>query len=292
MFKRFAMLLALFLVYSLSLAQDTGLTATAYGTVNVRSGPGARYEIVGQIGAGEQVDVTGRDSDTSGWLHVMLEDGIVGWIASFAVLLDGDPTDLPIMVLNELPSSGDGSPTITAYGRVNVRGGPGMEYEIVGQLDVNDTATISGRSNDENDWLFIENDDLTGWVAYFTVSIQGNLTDLPVLVVPGSGQGVALPDEVVMARYNVRLRSLPDFTSDVLQIVPFRTNVTPLARSADSLWVYVEYLEVRGWGAASLFDFQSGQLDALPVFNRNITLTVSPTLTPTPEGTPNPDEEA
>ncbi len=63
----------------------SSISATAYGTINVRSGPGAQYEIVGQLAAGEQISVDGRESDNGSWLRVMLENGIVGWVASFAV---------------------------------------------------------------------------------------------------------------------------------------------------------------------------------------------------------------
>jgi uncharacterized protein YgiM (DUF1202 family) len=285
MYRRFAMIISALLLNSAAAAQEITLTATAYGTVNVRSGPGVQYEIVGQLSADERVPVTGRDSETSGWLQVILEDEINGWVASFAVLLDGDAADLPIVVVNTPSVNSGDAPTVTAYGRVNVRGGPGMDFEIVGQLDIDDSATIVGRSDGENDWLYVEADELKGWVAYFTVSIQGSLNNLPILVVPGTGEGVASPEDVVTTRFNVRLRTEPNSTSEILVIAPFRSNITPLARSADGEWVYVVYQDVYGWGAARLFDMTTEQVEALPLFNRNRF------PTPSPEVTPNPDAE-
>ena len=212
-----------------------------------------------------------------------LEGGIIGWVASFAVLLDGDAESLPI-IPSEIPTPSGDSVTMAAYGRVNVRSGPGMQYNIVGQFDVDDTAQVTGRSDTNDDWLYIENDDLKGWVAYFTVTIEGNPDNLPVLVVDGSGEGVAAPDEVVATRFNVRLRDEPKVDGDVLVIVPFKKNVTPLARSADGTWVYVLYQDIYGWGAARLFELSQEKIDTLPIYTSQLP-------TPNPEVTPNPDAE-
>jgi uncharacterized protein YgiM (DUF1202 family) len=288
MYKRLVVIFSTLLLHSAAAAQGTGITATAYGTVNVRGGPGVQYEIVGQLSADERVPVTGRDSQTSGWLQIVLENTAVGWVASFAVLLDGDAEDLPIIVVDSTPVDNENPATVTAYGLVNVRSGPGMDFDIVGQLDVDDTAAIVGRNNEENDWLYIETDDVTGWVAYFTVSINGNLTDLPILVVPGTGEGVALEDEVIQTRFNVRLRAEPNASSDILIIVPFESNVTPLARSADSTWIYVVYQDVYGWGTARLFNMTEQQIEELPPFNRSLMVTT----TPTAEATSDPDAES
>jgi len=289
MIKRFVLLAGTLFFTHLAAAQEvtpeatTPITATAYGIINVRGGPGAQYEIVGQLEADAQVTVDGRDDENAGWLRVTLADGVVGWVASFAVLLDGDASTLPI--IDEEPPAPDGEiVTMVAYGRVNVRSGPGMHYSIVSQLDVDDTAQVTGRSNSDNDWLYIENDELQGWVAYFTVTIQGNPDNLPLLVVDGSGEGLASPEEVVAARFNVRLRDVPTADGQVLAIVPFESNVTPLARSADGIWVYVLYQDIYGWGAARLFDLSPERLDALPIYTG-----LQPT--PNPEVTPNPDAE-
>jgi uncharacterized protein YraI len=292
MSKAFVLLVGTLLFSSVAAAQEATpvmvqetapITATAYGTINVRSGPGAQYEIVGQLDAEEQVSVDGRESEEGGWLRVMLDNGIVGWVASFAVLLDGDTEVLPIISEEPPTPEGEGV-TMIAYGRVNIRSGPGMEFNIVGQFDVDDTALVTGRSNEDNDWLYVETEDLQGWVAYFTVTIQGNPDSLPLLVVDGSGEGLASPEEVVAARFNVRLRDEPGTEGDTLIIVPFTSNVTPLARTDDGLWTYVLYQDVYGWGAARLFDLSPERIESLPIYTDRMP-------TPNPETTPNPDAE-
>lgn len=286
MSKRLMLMMSVFLLSGVIAAQDTSTTATAYGTVNVRSGPGAQYEIVGRLEAGDRVPVNGRDAaEDSRWLRVVLPSGVSGWVASFAIALDGEIANLPVITDDTDDEVLDERVTITAYGLVNVRGGPSMSYPITGQLDVDDVAEVTGRSNTENDWLFIENDDLNGWVAYFTVTVSGDLELLPVLVVGGSGEDIVSPDQIVSARYNVRLRAQPEIESVVLEIVPFRSVVTPLARDENGVWVYVVYQDVYGWSLTRLFEMTAEQVEALPVFGDEFE------VSPVPEVTPNPDAE-
>lgn len=253
-------------------AQDDDLTAVAYGTVNVRSGPGTQFDIVGQLAAGDRVPVNGRNEDGD-WLRIVMTFGQTGWVASFAVLADGNLLELSI-VTETTEDEGD-TVTATAYGRVNVRSGPGLDYPITGQLDAEDTLPVLGRSGTDNDWLYVQQDDIQGWVAYFTVTVQGKTDSLPVFTVGGSGENVVPVTNVIRTLFNVRLRRSPSTDNGILVVVPFRSVVTPLARSEAGDWLYVLYQETSGWGVTDLFDISEEQLDALPVYNAAV-------LTPTP----------
>lgn len=46
-------------------------------SLNVRTGPGTRYQTIGQLYRGEIVEVAGRDLD---WYHIILADGSYGWV--------------------------------------------------------------------------------------------------------------------------------------------------------------------------------------------------------------------
>jgi len=270
-------------VVGMAAAQEEGVTATAYQTVNVRSGPDTRFEIVGQLHQGDTVPVTGRDSEASRWLEVVLEEEQAGWVASFAVIVDGELASLPIV--DETASenaSGDGV-LVIAYGRVNVRSGPSMAYEIVGQLEVEDEARATARSSEDNDWLLIFNEEIEGWVAFFTVSVRGNPATLPVLVPGGNGDEFLPPSLVAVTRFNVRLHTEPERSSQTLVVVPFNSNVTLLARTEDGAWVYVLYGETLGWGAARLFDITDEQLDMIPLYTPDIALTAEATVEATPQ---------
>ncbi|MEA3336226.1 MAG: SH3 domain-containing protein [Chloroflexota bacterium] len=69
---------------------------SAAGTVlasrlNVRSGPGTGNPTVGQISAGERVDILNRQE---GWLQI-LHDDKPAWISASFVAVDGEPTPVP-----------------------------------------------------------------------------------------------------------------------------------------------------------------------------------------------------
>jgi uncharacterized protein YgiM (DUF1202 family) len=283
--KLFAWMTGLFLAAGVAAAQENDVTATAYQTVNVRSGPDTRFEIVGRLAQGDSVPVTGRESEENRWLRVTLTSGRSGWVTSFAVIVDGNVADVPVVDETIVVEGSDGEVTVIAYGLVNVRAGPSMDYEIVGQLDVDDEARATARSNTNNDWLLIVNEEVEGWVAYFTVTVLGDPDFLPVLVPAGNGEDFVPASNVAAARFNVRLRAEPASDAEVLDVVPFDSNVTLLARSEDGAWLYVQYENVTGWGVTRLFDLTDEQLDAVPLFTPELEVTAEATPEVTPEAT-------
>ncbi len=258
-------LAAAWLLAGTAAAQDTGVTATAYGTVNVRSGPGAYYEIVGKLAAGDRVPVDGRDQ-SGDWLRVVLAVEGTGWVASFAVLVDGDILRLPVTDAGSPPEAGE-TVTITAYGLVNLRSGPGMNYAITGQLDAGDRLPVIGRSGQGNDWLYVRGGEVEGWVAYFTVKVEGDPDGLPEVTIDGNGLAVVPENYVIQARFNVRLRAAASLEAETLGVIPFGRNVTPLARTEDNNWLYVVYRDIIGWGLRQLFEISDQETELLPVYD-------------------------
>ncbi|MCC6802958.1 MAG: SH3 domain-containing protein [Anaerolineae bacterium] len=267
--KTLFMILCFTLVTATAAAQGE-VTGSIYQTTNVRRGPDTRFEIVGQLSAGDQVLVDGRDSE-SRWLHILLPTGEVGWLPVFALVLDGDLADIPVLEDDAESTPVPGAAvTVVSYGRVNVRSGPGTDYEIVGQLDVDDSAEALARSSTDNDWLLILLDETEGapegWVAYFTVNVQGDPGILPVLVPDSSGDTLIPPSRLIRARFNVRLHDAPQLTAPTLLVVPFGSEVTAIGRSAAGDWLFVGYGEDIGWGVAQLFEISRGDIEDLPVY--------------------------
>jgi hypothetical protein len=58
-------------------------------TLNVRSGPGTNFGVIGQARNGERYDVTGRNQAGS-WYEINF-NGRTGWVASQFVRIEGDP---------------------------------------------------------------------------------------------------------------------------------------------------------------------------------------------------------
>jgi uncharacterized protein YgiM (DUF1202 family) len=253
------------LLSALATAQ-TAPDGTVDGTANLRAAPDPRAEIVGQLDAGAAVSLLGRDA-TGRWLSVEAANAVSGWLPLFAVLTEADILALPVVVSAEAtPEAGDVH--IEAYGRVNVRAAPTVTAEVVGQLDGGEVLPALARDSDANNWLLIalpDAPDVQGWVAYFTVGVEGDPNQLPVLTVDAA-DALVLPEALVSARFNARLHTEPALASPTLVVVPFGEQVEPLARTADGAWLYVRFGETVGWGAARLFDLSSRQAGALPVY--------------------------
>lgn len=56
----------------------------APGTVNIRSGPGTNYQVIGSLNANAPVQVIGRNQDAS-WWQIEITNGSIGWVASSVV---------------------------------------------------------------------------------------------------------------------------------------------------------------------------------------------------------------
>ena len=276
----FLLLFILLTTATSALAQDVSIEATLYQTVNVRSGPDTRFEIVGQVKTGDTVRVVSRGDEDGLWLQVELPDGALGWVPSYLLIFEGDVTTLPLV--GEAPA-GDGEVEqsdiviVTAYGTVNVRSGPNITEEIVGQLDIGDQARALARSNERNDWLFVENTALSGWVAYFTVYVRGDPTHLPLRVPDVATDDLIHPNQIIMTLFNIRLHAEPSLESETVGVLDFGAEVTPFARAGDPAWIYVGTETVRGWGTADLFDISLDHLESLPTYSEDAIYEPEPT---------------
>ncbi|MCC6614359.1 MAG: SH3 domain-containing protein [Anaerolineae bacterium] len=247
-----------------ALAQTESITATVYQSTNVRREPSAQSPVVGRLAPDLVVMVIARDDTANSWLLIVAEEDLEGWVPGFALVLQGDPATIPIYEADAVVESGE-QVVIHAYGRINVRSGPGIDHEVVGQLNPGEIALAEARSTDDNDWLLIETEALRGWVAYFTVSVEGDLESLPVRVPVGNGE-LGSPELLIRARFNVRLHVSPELEGRVLTVVPYSSHVTPLARSDDSRWLYVRFEDVVGWGLVRLFNIGTEELRSIPVY--------------------------
>ena len=128
-------------------SSDTQTSGTVSGSnVNVRSGPGTGYAIVGRKNAGQTVTVYARK--TSGGLNW----GRIGddqWICLAYVRLEGSGNTAPQPGSESSASTnGDGSTAVQATGRVtsstglNVRSGPGTGYARIKTLSPGTAVSI------------------------------------------------------------------------------------------------------------------------------------------------------
>lgn len=103
------------------------------------------------------------------------------------------PTNTPAPPPTEPPPPADtptpeaaGPSSVTILQDMNVRGGPGTNYPVVGPGPAGESATIIGRNSD-NSWVKVEyplTEDGTGWVYADLVQINGTLDAVEVVQAP------------------------------------------------------------------------------------------------------------
>ncbi len=73
---------------------------------------------------------------------------------------------------------------ITITGEVqNVRRGPSLSFDVLGQLRRGDVATVIGTDPDEA-WVIIDFQGEQGWLAAYLLDITGDLSDVPIIAPP------------------------------------------------------------------------------------------------------------
>lgn len=82
-------------------ATPQGVVATAKNTVNVRTGPGDTYPVIGQLKKGEQAQLVGASTDLQ-W-YVIDFRAQQGWINATFVTVFGDARTLPIVAAPPTP---------------------------------------------------------------------------------------------------------------------------------------------------------------------------------------------
>jgi uncharacterized protein YraI len=83
-----------------------------FNDVNVYSGPGTNYPIIGTIPYGVGCNVPGRDMITGWWL-VQCPAGVTGWVAYDSVNTVGDTTLVPLFIAGSVPAAAPPQPAPT-----------------------------------------------------------------------------------------------------------------------------------------------------------------------------------
>ena len=159
-------------------APDTSVgNATVRGgsSINVRSGPGTGYGRVTTVGTGKRVTLLAEEG---GWFKIEF-DGKSGYILGTYVTPDAGVLDKLVSEEAAIPAAtaeasqvesggageapeGEGSRSgIITGGTVNVRSGPGTDYERVTKVTTGKKVTILG---EENGWFKIGMGEVVGYV--------------------------------------------------------------------------------------------------------------------------------
>lgn len=184
------------------------------------------------------------------------------------VNLTWDPPDgqnPPQFVNQQPPPVPTGVTGVVNTSVLNVRSGPGVNFEVVAKVNRNDPVTLTGRNADSSWVQIITATRASGWVNRGFLRItRGNVQTLPVL---GAGQPPPGDSSGVRARTlsSVRLRSGPGTQFGQLGTLGWGVVVEVVGRSANNEWIQARFGTVTGWIYAAYLQVIAGNLGNVPV---------------------------
>lgn len=170
--------------------------------VNVRKGPGTDYDVLGQILPENSYQVLSRDGD---WWEIEIGGGQSGWIvnefvadvdaAALAATAAIQPTskiaaadqaatapsaETAAAAQEAVAAAAVDFPSVSASQVLNLRGGPGTNFPVVGQLSSGTNYRILGK-NEVGDWWQIETGNgASAWVIGELVNAAGDTQSIAV----------------------------------------------------------------------------------------------------------------
>jgi uncharacterized protein YraI len=140
----------------------TPIAGTTTTEVNVRASTSTASKSLGTIPAFSAIQIIGKDG-SGNWLQILFNGGI-GWVRADYVRVEDASVEIPVM--GEETGTGAGIRGVVLRG-LNIRSGPGRDFESLGLLNQNDVVSILGKDA-SGMWMKIEYPaapDGTGWIA-------------------------------------------------------------------------------------------------------------------------------
>ena len=170
----------------------TPVEGTASTQLNVRAEPSTASTVLGIIPPNTRVEIIGKDPGGS-WWQVLYPAGTQekGWVTAQYVTTGSTP-EVPV-IGGEETNPNEGNVAIVQQ-QLNVRSGPGADFNSLGTLNPQDVARLMGK--DANGaWLQIEftaGPDGKGWISAAFVQAKG-VESLPILTESGAVIGTGTP---------------------------------------------------------------------------------------------------
>lgn len=188
--KFFAILIAAVLLLSMTAFAAPAMNYVyVTGSTNVRSGPGAGYNKLATLKKGSTVDYlwqTSYDSSGKAWYRVSVGTGnAIGWVLSdYAYLTNNAGTAYYADGANAGGNTTNSSAQwdlaqVVSVGSVNVRTGPGVNYEVVKTMAKGDKASYLGNTAYDDRgvaWYQVKYKNSTGWVSSTYAHLENTST--------------------------------------------------------------------------------------------------------------------
>lgn len=295
---------------------------TVENLTNVRSGPAITFDRVGALAAGGTANVTGQ-TEAGDWWQIEFAGGAdgLGWVSAEVATFVGGPSAVPVVEAPIAPAAEEtaaaatdesqvaeaATPSTAASsasirvpeGGVNVRSGPGLNFELLGRLDENTSSQVVAK-NETGEWWQVEYqtaENGLAWVAAVVVDFVGDPAQVPLFTAVATEEEAApvitatpLPAEPIIAGSvealdAINIRTEPSVEGTRLGGLFLGETADVYAVSEDGEWWQIEFADApdgMGWIAAEFVRFQ-GDRAAVPIFGIG-----TPTPTPGPTNTPTP----
>ncbi len=175
-----------------AISASEGITTTQ---LNVRMEPSTASETLGMVNQFATVQVIGKDASGS-WYQISYIDS-KGWVRAEYVQVNAA---VEIPVIGSVTGSGSGMSGLVIQ-KINVRNGPGLNYESLGVLNPQDVVFITGKDS-SGEWMQIEFANATdgkGWAAVKYLQVE-NADSIPVIgSVEQTTDGTPTPSTVVLS---------------------------------------------------------------------------------------------
>jgi len=253
---------------------QTGPYAVVLATyLNVRTGPGPNYAIIGVVSGGDNLPILGRTNDRS-WYQVQSVYG-AGWVYAQYVAVRNVFTSIPVTTDSAANAAVTGPIGIINTGALNIRTGPGAQYTRIGTLAGGTETQIIGRTRDWSWWL-LSTSFGNGWASAIYIIARGDTSTVPYVapggaVAPAAGQsGAVAPAAVVSGPQAIvitgalNIRSGPHGSFDKIGSVYAGTRMPIIGQSQDRGWWFVESPFGNGW-VTKLYILVDGNASGVPV---------------------------
>ena len=167
--------------------------------VNVRAEPSTASAVLGMIPPDTRIEIIGKDPG-GGWWQIRYSQGAVqnadgtGWVTAQYVTTIGTP-EVPV-IGGSHPNANFGNVAIIQE-RLNVRSGPGADFNSLGTLNPQDVVNLLGK-DPNGAWLqidFASGPEGKGWISSGFVQARG-VENLPIISQSGAVVGTGTPTEI------------------------------------------------------------------------------------------------
>lgn len=202
--------------------------------VNVRSGAGTSFSVIGQLDTGAQAQVIGGPTSANGyiWYQIQYQGSLTGWVAGiYLSLSSGPPTG----------TFGVNSWIMVDDPPVNFRSGAGTSFPVILTLQNNQGVRVTGTPTTANGFTWYPVRTIGGTNGYVVGDyFQG---------------GIFLNDYAIVADGPLNLRATASNSGTILATMPDNASIyingnTPVWAGGQT-WFNVTYNGTTGWAAGS-----------------------------------------